>query len=331
MPSIGNQPTCPKRSSPDWQQELARAIREPDELCDLLRLPEPYREPARRLAKHFGLLVPRGFVRRMRVGDPQDPLLRQILPLADEARVVAGFCDDPLGEQGKWAVPGVLHKYRGRALLLTTGACAVHCRYCFRRHFPFSAVPHTPRQWEPALQTLAHDASIREVILSGGDPLMMPDSWLASWNQRLEQVKHIRRLRLHTRLPIVLPQRVTGELLDWLEASRLQPILVVHANHPAELDRDCATGLSRLVDAGLLVFNQAVLLRGVNDCADTLAELCERLIELRVLPYYLHQLDPVAGAAHFEVPEEQGTTDHGRSSCPIAGLCRAAVRTRNPW
>jgi EF-P beta-lysylation protein EpmB len=202
--------------------------------------------------------------------------------------------------------PGLLQKYAGRALMVATGACAVHCRYCFRRHFPYDEVPKGFAAWEPALEQLAADESIHEVILSGGDPLTLVDSRLAILVEQLAAIPHLRRLRVHSRLPIVIPERVNDELLAWLRGTRLAPVMVVHANHPREIDRDVELALGRLIDAGVPVLNQAVLLQGVNNSADVLTELCERLIDLRVMPYYLHQLDRVAGAAHFEVPESEG-------------------------
>jgi EF-P beta-lysylation protein EpmB len=229
-----------------------------------------------------------------------------VLPIEAELNPVPGYHADPVADAAATVVPGLLKKYAGRALMITTGACAVHCRYCFRRHFPYAEAPHSLEAWKPAFEALAADTSIHEVILSGGDPLMLADPLLAALAQRLANVQHIRRLRVHTRLPIMIPERVTTELIDWLRGTRLVPWMVVHANHAAELDRQVGEALAQLVDAGIPVLNQAVLLRGVNDAADVLAELCERLIELRVQPYYLHQFDRVAGAAHFEVPEAEG-------------------------
>jgi EF-P beta-lysylation protein EpmB len=257
-------------------------------------------------SRDFPLFVPRGYAARMRPGDPNDPLLLQILPHAQELYDSPGFVTDPVGDGEATLTPGVLHKYQGRVLLIITGACAVHCRYCFRRHFPYAESPHSLAEWEPALEQIAADRSIEEVILSGGDPLMLVDDWLSRLADRLSAIPHVRRLRVHTRLPIVLPERVDAELLEWLCGTRLLPIVVVHANHPAEISPDVADALTRLVEAGVVVLNQSVLLRRVNDDADVLAELCRRLVELRVMPYYLHQLDRVSGAAHFEVPIEIG-------------------------
>lgn len=295
-----------ENSPPPWQQLLKDAIRDPAELCRELRLPERYVALAVRAARDFRLLVPRGYVARMCPGDPNDPLLLQVLPLADEMADAPGFVPDPVRDSQAEVVPGLLHKYFGRVLLVTTGACAIHCRYCFRRHFPYSDAPHSLAAWEPALKQIAADATIEEVILSGGDPLTLVDSWLSCLAERLAAIPHVRRLRIHTRLPIVLPERVCPSLFDWLCGTRLQSIVVVHANHPAEIDSSVAAALARMADEGVLLFNQSVLLRRINDDADTLVALCQRLVELRVTPYYLHQLDRVSGAAHFEVTEEEG-------------------------
>jgi EF-P beta-lysylation protein EpmB len=199
-----------------------------------------------------------------------------------------------------------LHKYEGRVLIVTTGACAVHCRYCFRRHFPYEQSTRTPGEWRSALARIAADTRIREVILSGGDPLMLIDASLSQLAKSVAEIPHVRRLRVHTRLPIMIPERVTDELLDWLTGTRLSPVMVIHANHAAELQGSAAAAVRRIVSAGVPTLNQAVLLRGVNDSVAVLAELSERLVDLRVMPYYLHQLDRVAGAAHFEVPVDEG-------------------------
>jgi EF-P beta-lysylation protein EpmB len=242
----------------------------------------------------------------MRYGDVDDPLLRQVLPLSEELQKVAGFSADPVGDAAAKLQPGVLQKYHGRALLITTGACAIHCRYCFRRHYPYSESPRSPEDWRPALAQIAADETIDEVILSGGDPLTLVDSHLAELAHQIADIAHVKRLRVHTRLPIIIPERVTDELLGWLRGTRLAPIMVVHANHAQELDEAVLAALARLVDAGIPVLNQAVFLRGVNDSFDALHGLCTALINARVMPYYLHQLDRVAGAAHFEVPLERG-------------------------
>ncbi len=290
----------------DWHQALASAVRDPDELIDILELPDALRDPARRAARMFPLLVPRSFLARMRRGDPLDPLLAQVLPLGIEEQPVLGFGTDPVGDAAARKAPGLLHKYHGRALLVTTGSCAVHCRYCFRRHYPYGDEPKRMADWESTLAAIQADASLHEVILSGGDPLMLTDSRLAALCDRIGQIPHVTRLRLHTRLPIVLPERVTGQLLDILHAAGPTPIVIVHANHANELVGTCADALRRLVRGGITVLNQAVLLRGVNDSVEAQARLCEALVDLGAIPYYLHQLDRVAGAAQFEVAEEIG-------------------------
>lgn len=292
--------------SSGWQNALKHAIRDPRELCRLLDLSQAFEAGAIRAARNFPLFVPREYMARMRPGDPHDPLLRQVLPLDAEGDTVDGFTHDPVGDSAALLRPGLLVKYPGRALIVTTGACAVHCRYCFRRHYPYASGPKSLADWEPALARIAQDPSLDEVLLSGGDPLTLVDSGLASLVERLARIPHLRRLRVHTRLPIVIPSRVTDDLLAWMRGTRLTTLVVVHANHPAELDASVAAALSRLVDAGIPLLNQAVLLKGVNDRLEDLEELCRRLVDLRVMPYYLHQLDRVAGAAHFEVPLETG-------------------------
>jgi EF-P beta-lysylation protein EpmB len=257
----------------------------------------------------FPVFVPLEFLRRIEPGNPHDPLLLQVLSSVEENQIVEGFTTDPVGEianSDETLRTGVLRKYHGRALLVAHQACGVHCRYCFRRHFPYEAASPDRHTWQGALQTLAADESIDEVILSGGDPLVLTDPALANLVESIAQIPHIRRLRVHSRMPIVIPQRVTDGLIDILRGTRLSAWVVVHANHPAELDQATADSLEKLVDHGIPVLNQAVLLRGVNDCAETLERLCRELINLRVQPYYLHQLDRVAGAAHFEVAPEIG-------------------------
>lgn len=282
------------------------AVRDPAELCRLLDLPVDLAAAAQEATRQFPLFAPRGFVARMRPGDPHDPLLRQVLPIADETTDAPGFISDPVSDSAAWLKAGLLQKYEGRVLLIGSGTCAVHCRYCFRRHYPYDEAPRSLGDWQPAFDEIAADGSVHETILSGGDPLMLVDATLAAMIERLEGIPHLRRLRIHTRLPIVIPERVTDELVTMLRKSRLTPIVVIHANHANELDRHVAEALAKLADAGMLLLNQAVLLAGVNDSVNAQAALSERLIDLRVVPYYLHQLDRVAGAAHFEVPIDRG-------------------------
>lgn len=285
-----------------WQKAQRDAITDPAELLRLLQLPDTLLPAARRAAKSFGLRVPRGYAARMRRGDPADPLLRQILPLDAECRDVAGFRADAVGDAASLAGDGMLHKYHGRALLIATGACAVHCRYCFRRHFPYTDVNASRGNWGGAIERIAADGSLREIILSGGDPLSLSDRRLRDLAAALDDIPHLQRLRIHSRQPVVLPERVDRALLDWLGNGRLRRIVVIHANHPGEIDRAVTDSLARLRETGAVLLNQSVLLRGVNDDAGVLAVLSERLFESGVMPYYLHLLDRTAGTAHFEVP-----------------------------
>lgn len=284
---------------------MQQAIRSPLELLERLGLDATDVAISESAARDFPLLVPQAFIDRMRPGDPSDPLLRQVLPAAKETLPASGFVTDPLAEAVAHKAPGVLHKYAGRALLVLTGACAVHCRYCFRRHFPYQEAGLRPAALEQALAYLAADATLHEVILSGGDPLMLADTRLAPLAHRLAALPQLRTLRIHTRLPVVLPERVDEQLLGWLEALPLRKVLVLHVNHAREIDADVADAAARLRTAGITLLNQSVLLRGVNDSAAALTELSERLWDIGVLPYYLHLLDRVQGAAHFEVDDAE--------------------------
>ncbi len=304
-------PPISRPSARAWQQGLREAIRSVPELLAVLGLDaEAVDADAADLA--FPILVPRAFAARMRPGDPRDPLLRQVLPLRREREATPGFVADPVGDLARLAGPGVLHKYPGRVLLIATGACAVHCRYCFRRHFPYAGELAARERWAPALATIAADPSIREVILSGGDPLSLGTPRLAELSEGLAAIPHVRRLRIHTRWPIVLPARVDRELLDWLGALRWPVTVVLHANHAREIDDEVAAALGALRAAGATVLNQAVLLAGINDTVEVQAALCERLGDLGVVPYYLHLLDPVEGAAHFAVDARRGRAIVGR-------------------
>ncbi len=296
----------PRSNETGWQTEIRQAVRSAEALCQRLDLPQELAQNALRGAEDFPVFVPPSYLARIRRADPNDPLLRQVLPLAEETATVEGFSQDPVQDATASLQPGVLQKYAGRALLITTGVCAIHCRYCFRRHFPYQEAPHGQAAWDQALKSIAADDSIHEVILSGGDPLMLVDRRLADLTEKIAAIPHVVRLRVHTRLPIMIPSRVTDELLHWLTSSRLTPILVIHANHAQELDTAVAQAMARLQQASVILLNQAVLLRGVNDSLDAQQQLSERLLEIGVTPYYLHQLDRVQGAAHFEVPIETG-------------------------
>ena len=288
-----------------WQKLWREAITDPLELLALLDLAHLADSLLPNADTGFALRVPRGFVARMRRGDVRDPLLLQVLPQTAELGEVPGFTRDAVGDLAARAANGVLHKYEGRALLIATGSCAVHCRYCFRRHFPYAQETAAAKGWHEAVEHLRADASISEAILSGGDPLSLATPKLAELTDALATIPHLTRLRIHTRLPIVLAERVDDELLRWLASVSWPVAIVLHGNHANELDADVASACARLRTTGATLLNQAVLLRGVNDSADALAALSERLFACGVLPYYLHQLDRVAGVAHFAVDDRR--------------------------
>ena len=292
----------PARQPRPWQRALQDAVTDPAELLELVALDARWLEPARAAARRFPLRVPRGFVARMRRGDPRDPLLLQVLPLGAELDEVVGYGVDPVGDLAARAGPGLLQKYGGRALLVSTGACAVNCRYCFRRHFPYEQENASRDAFAPSLDVIRADASLREVLLSGGDPLTLSDRRLAALFEELQAIPHLQRVRIHSRLPIVLPERIDDGFLAAWSRLRLQKVVVVHANHAREVDASVRAAVGALRDSGTTVLNQSVLLRGVNDRPDDLVDLSETLFDAGVLPYYLHLLDPVAGAAHFDVP-----------------------------
>jgi L-lysine 2,3-aminomutase len=281
---------------------MTDTVTDPAALIAALNLPAELIAPARAAGAEFALRVPPGFLKRMRAADPADPLLRQVLPTSAELAATAGYGPDPLQERNAARAPGLLQKYRGRALLVTTGACAVHCRYCFRRAYPYARHTSAGRRLAAALAAIARDASLEEIILSGGDPLSLSNARLGDLTDALTRIAHLRRLRVHTRTPIVQPSRVDDGLLAWLAGIALPTVVVLHANHPAEIDAEVRAALARLRSTGVTLLNQSVLLKGVNDDAPLLAELSGRLFEAGVLPYYLHLLDRVRGAGHFAVP-----------------------------
>ncbi|HSX62817.1 MAG TPA: EF-P beta-lysylation protein EpmB [Tahibacter sp.] len=289
--------------APRWQQLWRDAVTDPYELLRLVGLANQAERLLPEGDAGFPLRVPRGFVARMRYGDATDPLLLQVLPQHAERLAQPGFAVDAVGDHAARSAHGVLQKYAGRALLIATGSCAVNCRYCFRRHFPYAEETAAANRWREALAAIAADPGISEVILSGGDPLSLSDAKLAELGRALVAIPHVHRLRIHTRLPVVLPERVDAGLTGWLASLPLQKVVVLHANHTNEFDASVDLACTRLREAGCTLLNQAVLLRGVNDDADALAALSERLFEAGVLPYYLHQLDRVLGAAHFEVDD----------------------------
>lgn len=305
--------------TPGWQQLWRDAVRDPRALLAQLGLDDAALGLSDAAAAQFPLRVPQGFVARMRHGDPHDPLLRQVLPLDDEMQPMPGFSRDAVGDGAAKAGSGVIQKYRGRALLIATGSCAVHCRYCFRRHFPYAGETAAAAGWRDAVDHIRRDASIDEVILSGGDPWSLSTPKLAELTGALAGIAHLKRLRVHTRLPVVLPERVDAALLDWLGALPWPVTVVIHANHANEFDASVDAALARLRGAGATLLNQAVLLRGVNDCVEALAALSERSHAAGVLPYYLHQLDRVEGAAHFEVDDARARQLHAALAARLSG------------
>jgi EF-P beta-lysylation protein EpmB len=285
-----------------WQEQLRDAIRSPAALAEAVGLAPAALPFDAAASADFPLLVPRSFAARMRRGDADDPLLRQVLASAAETRTVEGYGPDPLQELSLPARDqGVLKKYHGRALLITTGACAVNCRYCFRRHFPYQESTGSHRERLQRVSALAGDPTLKELILSGGDPLLLTDRQLAEIVDIADASEHLGTLRLHSRLPIVIPDRVTQTLLAALRRPALRSVMVLHCNHAREIDSATAAAIARLRDAGVLVLNQSVLLAGVNDSVADLEALSLALFDAGALPYYLHMLDPVAGAAHFAV------------------------------
>ena len=292
-------------SREDWLVQLADVITDPDELLRLLKIDADENLLAGRAAKRlFALRVPRAFVARMERGNPNDPLLRQVLTSQDEFVAAPGFSTDPLDEQHS-VVPGLLHKYRNRALLLVKGGCAVNCRYCFRRHFPYADNQGNKRNWQAALDYISAHPELDEIIFSGGDPLMAKDHELDWLLTQLEAIPHVKRLRIHSRLPIVIPARITDALASRFASSSLQILLVNHINHAQEIDASFRQAMTTLHTAGVTLLNQSVLLRGVNDSAQTLADLSNALFDAGVMPYYLHVLDKVQGAAHFMVTDDE--------------------------
>lgn len=286
-----------------WQQEMKRAIRSSRELCEFLSIPV---DAIHTEENDFPVFVPRSFATRMKSGDAQDPLFLQVVSQAAESITTEGYGIDPNHESEAVLAAGVLQKYSSRALLISTGGCAVHCRYCFRRHFPYSESPAGLEQWRPSLEVLAKDSNIEEVILSGGDPLILPDYVIGQLLNALADIPHVKHVRFHTRTPVVLASRITAGLIRQLKSTRLKTWFVIHSNHANELDGEVLTGLSKLQQIGIPVLNQAVLLSGVNDDEKALYDLCKRLIDAQITPYYLHQLDEVAGAAHFHVSKSRG-------------------------
>ncbi|CDZ76519.1 L-lysine 2,3-aminomutase [Legionella massiliensis] len=300
-----------------WQKILAQGFASVNELLEFLSLPP---ELGNQLAeKQFKTRVPRGFAARMQKGNPRDPLLLQVLASNEELEPIEGYVADPLAEKTVNPIEGLMHKYKGRVLLTFTGGCAVHCRYCFRRHFPYQENNPGRNGWQKVLDYIRQDQTIHEVILSGGDPLLASDKMFADFLQELQTIPHVQILRFHTRVPIVLPERINESLLSLLAETNLAKVVVLHANHPQELDENVQDACVALRQAGCHLLNQSVLLKGVNDKADVLADLSERLFICGILPYYLHVLDKVAGAAHFDLAEETALAIHSELQALLPG------------
>lgn len=314
MQSVSIQTLDSRPEKEAWKKELAEAISSPDELLRELELEHLLSEIVDDESA-FRLRVPRAYVAKMQKGNPEDPLLLQVLPTLNEKDPFG--CEDPVGDLNAMLSPGLLHKYHGRALLITTGACAIHCRYCFRRHFPYSENSGQPSNWKNTLDYLQSHTEIQEIILSGGDPLVLDDFKLEKLCSDLETIPHLKWLRLHTRLPVVLPSRINNLLLQWMKQSRFRITVVIHANHSLELGDREKQALQHLQEIGVTLLNQSVLLSGINDSASTLVDLSEKLHDMGVIPYYLHLLDKVQGAMHFDV-------DH-RNACKIVDNMRAQL------
>ena len=287
-----------------WQKDLRQVITDPKELLALLDINSDNYLQHFKARQLFPVRVPLPFIKRMKNGDINDPLLKQVMPLSSEFIATDGFITDPLQEHDTVA-EGLLHKYKNRVLMIVKAGCAINCRYCFRRHFPYQENSPNKQRWQQALNYISEHTDISEVIFSGGDPLMASDEQLTWLVEQIEAIPHVKRLRIHTRLPVVIPNRITRGLVNLLRQSRLKATMVLHINHHNEIDADFTNALEPLRAARIPLFNQSVLLNGINDDATTLIELCETVFDIGIIPYYLHLFDPVQGAAHFDVKEDK--------------------------
>lgn len=303
-----------------WQAQLSNVVTSPQQLLAMLGLSEDDVYYSAAASAEFSLKVPRSFVERMEYGNPTDPLLMQVLSSELELEPAPGYDTDPVGEDGdKNPIPGILHKYHGRALLIVSGGCAINCRYCFRRHFPYAENQNSRQEWQEALRYIVQDSSIEEVILSGGDPLVATDSHLSELVAQISEVPHVKRLRIHSRLPVVLPARITDEFVAAVTRPGLKSIMVIHCNHANEIDHEVRRALAKLQDNKITLLNQAVLLAGINDSAEIQIDLNNALFAAGVIPYYLHMLDKVRGAAHFDVPDETAKNIQARVAASLPG------------
>ena len=306
-----NIPTAETNNTPIWQQELRQCVTDPTELMQLLELDSEVRTKKTNeqrtlqqiVSQQFPLKVPRPFIAKMAKGDLEDPLLKQVLPVLSETMTNSGYSRDPLAERQRSQSAGMIKKYHGRVLLIVSGHCAINCRYCFRRHFPYREHHLNRQQWLNIIADIAADSTISEVIFSGGDPLAVSDNQLTWLTREIAAIPHVKRLRVHTRLPVVIPNRIDANCIAWLKDARLQTVVVLHINHANEIDCQLTAAVARLRRAGVTLLNQTVLLKGINDHADDLTELSERLFSVGIMPYYLHLLDKVDGAQHFDTSE----------------------------
>ena len=288
----------------DWKAELSHCVSSIDDLLNQLGLNANNLSATEQAAIDFPIKVPQPFVQLMEYGNPNDPLLKQVLPISSELAIDSNFSTDPVDESNYNPVPGIVHKYHNRVLMIISPNCAINCRYCFRRHFPYDENRQSKQQWLEALDYLKTKPEINEVIYSGGDPLAANDNFLRWLTAEIESISHIKRLRIHSRLPVVIPARIDEPLINWLGHTRLKPTFVLHINHANEISTDLSQGVDRLKQAGISVLNQSVLLKGINDSSDQLITLSEKLFDAGIMPYYLHMLDPVQGASHFDVSKK---------------------------
>lgn len=303
----------------DWQQTLTQSITSPHTLLRYLNLPDDLLEGALQANQQFRLFAPIPYLERIEKGNPQDPLLRQILPVMEETQIVSGYSQDPLQEADHRPQKAIVHKYQSRVLVIGTGTCAINCRYCFRRHFPYSDNQLRTDEWQELLHYLQQHPDVNEVILSGGDPLMAKDKILSERVRQLAELPQITRLRIHTRMPVVIPERICEELLSWIGETRLAIVMVFHINHAQEIDHQVSHAFHRLRLAGVTLLNQGVILKGINDSVEAQVDLSETLFRAGVLPYYMFTFDPVAGGAHFDLPVEDAQRLMGKVAARLPG------------
>jgi EF-P beta-lysylation protein EpmB len=309
----------PTSQPQSWNKILAESVKDVETLLSQLDIPITDLNHRQQASLDFPVLIPQPFIDKMNKGNANDPLLLQVLPQRSELESVEGFIKDPLAEKHSNSQKGIIHKYHGRVLVLLSTGCAINCRYCFRRHFPYNENRIGSNDWNNTLEYIAKAPSITEIILSGGDPLMLNDVQLEKFIKQAEKIPHLERLRIHTRLPVVIPQRITDELTNILQKTRFRCVMVLHINHSQELDNNLISKLSKLKQAGITLLNQAVLLRGINDTVEAQVDLSYALFNAGILPYYLHLLDKVAGAHHFDISEKKATQLHQQLLLKLSG------------